>query len=462
MRKIETKQGPINLKFNLYNHQVDTYDFIEQNKKCFVFNEPGTGKTEPIVANISYNIMQNDYKKVLIVSTLTTLKKVWYDTLEKHNLLFITKPIIVSGSKEEKELIIKENKYTTYIMNPDAISNLLDLLLKIKFDYIIIDEATTFKISSSQKSKDMLKIVKKSQPKHFILATGTPVPNKPLDAHGLLKLLYPQDYSNKNNFRMLVETQIKDFIWVPKKNWQDTLSKLLQPSIYFKKDEVLKNLEKEIFLFRQFKMSPEQDELFKEMAKDYVVELKSGMKVESVNAGALRTKLMQILGGSLITEEESIYFDVSNKLKVVEDIIVNETVNKAIIFCNYKNHLDIVHNYFKDKYRCAVISGDVSRKERDKIFDGFQDNDTLDLIIAVPNCMAHGITLTKADSIIYYTPCSNEIYLQANARINRPGQLEVPKIYHIYANIYDKGKFNDNLTKSENQQELLLLTTLIS
>lgn len=461
--KITTQNNKsFNLKFDLFKHQIDTFKFIEKNNKCFIFNEPGTGKTEPIITNICYNILSKDFKKVLIVSTLTTLKKVWYDTFSNHNLLDIANPIIINGDKEDKEKILKENKHITYIINPDGISNLIDLLLKIKFDYIIIDEATTFKIASSQKSKDMLKLIKKSDPKYLILATGTPIPNKPLDGHGLLKLMYPKEYSSKINFRMLVETQIKDFIWIPKKDYKETLSKLLQPSIYYKKSDVLKEIQEEAIHFEKFNLSDEQSKYFKEMAKEFVVELDSGVKIESVSAGVKRLKLMQILGGSLKNDEQSFRFNVDNKLKVIENIIVNKTVNKAIIFCNFKEHIDIVLDYFKDKYRCAVITGDVNLKERNKIFTGFQDNNTIDLLIAIPKCMAHGITLTVADSIIYYTPTDNETYLQANARINRPGQLEVPKIWHVYGNEYDKSKFNDNLSKTSDQNELLILTRLLS
>ena len=52
--------------------------------------------------------------------------------------------------------------------------------------------------------------------------------------------------------------------------------------------------------------------------------------------------------------------------------------------------------------------------------------------MAHPQCLAHGLTLTEADTIVWYSPTmSNEIYEQANARINRPGQKHKTLIVHI-------------------------------
>jgi hypothetical protein len=53
-------------------------------------------------------------------------------------------------------------------------------------------------------------------------------------------------------------------------------------------------------------------------------------------------------------------------------------------------------------------------------------------LIIQPQAASHGLTLTAANTIIWYAPVTSvETYLQANARINRPGQHNPMTIVHI-------------------------------
>jgi hypothetical protein len=54
------------------------------------------------------------------------------------------------------------------------------------------------------------------------------------------------------------------------------------------------------------------------------------------------------------------------------------------------------------------------------------------VLIIQPQAASHGLTLTEADTIIWYAPVTSvETYLQANARIDRPGQKNAMTIVHI-------------------------------
>ncbi|NIQ49835.1 MAG: ATP-dependent helicase, partial [Hydrotalea flava] len=85
----------------------------------------------------------------------------------------------------------------------------------------------------------------------------------------------------------------------------------------------------------------------------------------------------------------------------------------------------------QNKIPCAQIYGDVSNKLRTNIFDEFQDG-KIKAIVAHPRTMGHGVTLTHADTVIWYCVTSdNEIYEQANARINRIGQENKMRVIHL-------------------------------
>jgi SNF2 family DNA or RNA helicase len=69
---------------------------------------------------------------------------------------------------------------------------------------------------------------------------------------------------------------------------------------------------------------------------------------------------------------------------------------------------------------------------RNDIIKSFQEQQDPRVLIIQPQAASHGLTLTAADTIIWYAPVTSvETYLQANARINRPGQKHPMTIVHI-------------------------------
>jgi len=98
----------------------------------------------------------------------------------------------------------------------------------------------------------------------------------------------------------------------------------------------------------------------------------------------------------------------------------------------------------------------VSSPKRNQIFHGFQKERDPHVLIAHPGTMAHGLTLTSASTIIWYGPInSNEIYGQANGRIERIGKRHVSNVIHIEATELEH-KMYMRLKNKEKLQGLLL------
>jgi len=104
------------------------------------------------------------------------------------------------------------------------------------------------------------------------------------------------------------------------------------------------------------------------------------------------------------------------------------------------------------------ISGDTPAGERSRIFGVFQNTDKYRVIIAHPQCMSHGVTLTAADTIIWFSPTSDlEIFDQANARIRRYGQKHKQQIIMFQTTKVEQHLYRRLRAKQKTQNLLLEL-----
>jgi late competence protein required for DNA uptake (superfamily II DNA/RNA helicase) len=137
--------------------------------------------------------------------------------------------------------------------------------------------------------------------------------------------------------------------------------------------------------------------------------------------------------GSVYSDnKEVIEFDVSNRLQVILEVI-EESSHKVLVFVPFTHTIELFREFLeKNKISCGVINGQVSVNKRSEVIKQFQELPDPHVLIIQPQAASHGLTLTAANTVIWYAPVTSvETYLQANARINRPGQKNAMTIVHI-------------------------------
>jgi SNF2 family DNA or RNA helicase len=172
---------------------------------------------------------------------------------------------------------------------------------------------------------------------------------------------------------------------------------------------------------------------FYRMLKNDMIMKAAGEEISSANAATNLNKLLQISGGAVYTDhKEVVEFDVSNRLQVVLEVI-EESSHKVLVFVPFTHTIELLKTYLiKNNIACEVINGAVPVNRRSSIVDDFQNTDRVKVLVIQPQAASHGLTLTAANTVIWYSPVmSVETYLQANARINRPGQKNAMTIVHV-------------------------------
>jgi superfamily II DNA/RNA helicase len=264
------------------------------------------------------------------------------------------------------------------------------------------------------------------------MLTGTPAAQSPADAYGLAKLVNPDNTPKYfGSYRDSVMYKVTQFKWVPKMHSQETVHKVLQPAIRFERAQCL-DLPDVTHVDRDAPLTAQQKKYYAKLKYDMLIEA-AGEEVSAVNAAAKINKLLQISGGAVYTDTgEVIEFDVSNRLNVVQEVI-EESSHKVLVFIPFTHTIELLEKHLtKNGITCEVINGSVSVNNRSDIVKRFQEQDTTKVLLIQPKAASHGLTLTAANTIIWYAPCTSvETYLQANARIDRPGQVNNMTIVHI-------------------------------
>jgi SNF2 family DNA or RNA helicase len=417
-----------------FEHQKTTSSFLTLHRRAFCLNEQGTGKTGSVIWAADYLMTIGKVKRVLVICPLSIMDSAWRADLFKFAMHRTVD--IAYGTKEKRTRII--NSDTEFIIiNYDGVEIVKDVIAESKFDLIVIDEANAYKNTQTTRWKTLNKIL---TPDTWLwMMTGTPAAQSPVDAYGLAKLVNPKNVPKfYTTFKDMVMYKITQFKWVVRPNADKIVYQSLQPAIRFTKDECL-DLPDMTYVTREVELTPQQKKYYNALRSKLVVQA-SGEQITAVNAAVGLSKLLQISCGAVYSDSgETLEFDINNRYKVLREVI-DETQQKILIFVPFKHTIQLLQQQLQqDGFTTEVINGDVSANRRAEIFREFQETPNPRILIIQPQAAAHGVTLTAADTVIWWGPTpSLETYAQANARVHRAGQRHPVTIVRLQGSNAEK------------------------
>jgi SNF2 family DNA or RNA helicase len=309
------------------------------------------------------------------------------------------------------------------------------------FDLIVVDEANAVKSVQTERWKALASLVKPNT--RLWLMTGTPASQSPLDAFGLAKLVNPDGVPRFfGSFRDKVMIKVTQYKWVPRQNAQEIVHAALQPAIRFTKDECL-DLPDMLYTTRDIPLTPQQQKYYDAIRKQMMT-IAAGAEISASNAAGMLNKLLQISQGAAYTDNRDVVsFDMSNRFRELVDVI-EQTSNKVLVFVPFRHSLEVLQeDLLREGYTVEAIHGDVSPNRRAEIIKQFQSEDDPRILLLVPQATAHGITLTRADQVVWWGPVpSTEIYMQANARAHRAGQTNKVTVTHLQGSPVEKRMYH--------------------
>lgn len=441
--------------FRPYQHQIRCADFLALRRRAYCFAGTGSGKTATAIWAAHYLMTLGLIKRVLVLCPLSVLMDAWDQTFAR--LLFgVTDYTIIAGDAKKKAKLVQE-KTAFHAINYDGVKIFHRELMANDYDLVIIDESTKIKNRGTDLYMMCYPLVAKAT--YSWQMTGTPTPMGPMDAYGQACMYdrFGDRKVSKSWFENLVTFASGRFRRIPIQGWQKIIAKYLQPAIRIRTRDCV-DLPPLVTVQRFIPLTPVQDAAIKMLRSQEAVNL-AGREVEGTNMAVLLNKVVQIACGAVLDSEgEVIEVKPTKRLNEILEIALGEE-GKTIIFAPFRAAVNLIAKYLRQKgLKVGIVHGDVAAAARQKVFNAFQleDKSAMDVLVAVPSAMSHGVTLTEASHTIWYAPVtSTETYLQANARMERNGQKRHMTITEVWGDPREKQLYDVIAGRTKGQLTLL-------
>jgi SWI/SNF-related matrix-associated actin-dependent regulator of chromatin subfamily A-like protein 1 len=417
-------------------HQKEAIKSLVENKKFILADDMGLGKTTSTIIAA----LETGAKKVLIICP-ASLKINWQREIENYS----DRPTsIIEGKKWEDGDFI--------IINYDIIKNFHDekkksdsVLLKTKFDLVIIDEAHYIQNKQAQRTKLINDFV--SNVDRLWLLTGTPITSRPINYFNLLNLI---ECPVAKNWMAYVKRYCNGFQFQAgrRKIWNvsgasnlEELRDRTAPLVLRRLKENVLDLPDKIITPVYLRLKSKEYEAL--MGEYYDWYDKNG---ESDSLTLQFTKLTKVR--QVIAEEK-----VASTIEICENIV--EQGKKVIVFTNFTKTLEMILEHFGKK--AVRLDGQMSQKERQMSVDRFQNEE--DVMVFVGNIKAAGvgITLTAGEAVVMndlsFLPSDHS---QAEDRSYRYGQKNNVLVYYPIFDNTVEGIIYDILKKKKDIFETVM------
>ena len=434
----------MNYKFNMkpYKHQLTALEKSWNKETYAYFMEMGTGKTKVLIDNMSMLYDKGKIDGALIIAPKGVVKT-WYEQelpthLPKHieNVTVLWQPNITKKQQEKLESLFEiETALHIIIMNVEALSTDKGVKFASKFlnshkVLMAIDESTTIKNSSAKRTKNILALSKYA--KYRRIMTGSPVTKNPLDLYSQCEFLsswllnFQSFYAFRNRYAEMktIHARGRSIQVVHRFQNIGELSDKLKGFSYRVLKEDCLDLPDKIYVKRNVALTSEQSKLYQQM-KTMALAILNGKQVTSVTVLTQLMRLHQITCGHFTADDGSTQLVKNNRITELMDVL-EEVEGKAIIWANYQHDISEIKKAIEKEYDedyAVTYYGLTPQEERQDNIRKFQDDPRCRFLIGTPSTGGYGITLTAANTVIYYSNGYDlEKRLQSEDRAHRIGQ----------------------------------------
>lgn len=441
------------------------------NKGFGLLFEMGCGKTLTAIAIAGAGYQMGKVERLLIVAP-TSVVAVWPKELQEYAKFKYTCKTLLGEKKQRIKQIDDLLKFPFKALKVAVINyestwrpEILEKLKEFDADMVIADESQRIKTYDAAQSKAMHELG--DQATYKLILSGTPVQTAAIDIWSQYRFLDKTVFGD-NFFKFRGRYAIMGGYGNKKIVGYKDLEGLIKKehSIAFRvtKDEAL-DLPEQTFETRKIQFSQKEKNLYERIKKDSYAELDGGGHITATTVLTRLLRLQQLAGGFLVQDDAQKPQLVSRaKLDALADIIEDYVIGsgkKLVIFARFiaevKAIMELAGKVLPKELKQVAIYGDIKKEDRGGIVKQFQEDPNTVLFIGQIDTAGTGITLTAADTCVYYSKNFNyATYSQSLSRIHRIGQRNCC----TYIDLEIEGTIDELISKALSRKEDMAKTVV--
>lgn len=416
-------------KFTPYPHQRAGIDWIIDHPACALLWGMGTMKTSTTLSAIDLLLHdQLEDGPVLVLAPPRVALDTWPKEVKKWDHLQHLRVVKIEGTPKQRLKAI-DTPADIYTISRDLTVWLVETVGKNwSFPIVVVDELSGFKSASAKRWKALRRV--RGRIRRIIGLTGTPRPNGLEDLWSQIYLLDQGERLGRTlsqfRARYLVPEKMNGHVvysYRPKEGAEDEVySKLADICMSYQKDAAALGLPGQIYEDVVLDAPPALLRQYKQFERDKVMEcLDEDGEIVAGSAAALTNKLLQFANGAIYDMDGKVHELHTVKLDALEEMLEAAGGDPVLVLYAYQHDADRI----RQRITCRALDTpeDIDAWNRGEI----------PVALAHPASIGHGLNLQDGGHIIiwYGLTWSLELYQQANERLNRPGQKNVCRIYHL-------------------------------
>lgn len=438
------------MKFIPHDYQEVAIDWAREKPYAGLFLDMGLGKTVvtlTVIEELLYDFLE--HQKVLVIAPKKVAEDTWSREIAKWQHTRHLRISKVLGTPAQRRAALKKSA-DVYTINRENVVWLVEYLgEKWDFDMVVVDELSSFKSHRSKRFRALRKVRPKI--KRLIGLTGTPKPNGYMDLWSQIYLLDRGERLGKTitQFR-------REFFDASYRPWGQEYklkpgaaerinTKIADICISMKAKDHL-NLKEPLVIDVPVQLTDKEREIYRTMERESIIEIADDVVVGGT-AATVSNKLLQLANGAVYDENRNVIHVHDQKLDKLEELLEEADGRNVLLLYSYKHDRNRILERVKG-VRELEGSQDIADWNAGKI----------PVLLAHPGSCGHGLNIQDGGNIIIWfgLPWSLELYLQANARLDRQGQTHQVIIYRLITEgTYDEDVAAALERKDSSQEEFL-------